>query len=197
MPSPTLVGILLAAGSGRRFGGDKLRHPLADGTPLALAAACRLAAVCDRTLAVIRPGDDALAALLAGAGCTPLPCADAAAGMGRSLAAGVAAAAEADAWLVALADMPCIAPQTYARVAAALRGGAPLAAPFHDGRRGHPVGFAQRWRGELLRLDGDSGARALLSANAGLIAACAVDDAGILRDVDTVADLEDLPPAGS
>ena len=33
------VGILLAAGSARRFGAHKLLQPLADGTPVGVAAA--------------------------------------------------------------------------------------------------------------------------------------------------------------
>ena len=41
-----IVGLLLAAGHGRRFGGDKLLQPLADGTPVAVAAARALKAAC-------------------------------------------------------------------------------------------------------------------------------------------------------
>jgi molybdenum cofactor cytidylyltransferase len=63
-----LVGILLAGGSGTRFrasgGGDKLLHPLPDGTPIAVAALRQLVAAVPRVVAVVRPGADSLAAAL-------------------------------------------------------------------------------------------------------------------------------------
>lgn len=185
-----LVGLLLAAGSGSRFGSDKLLHPLADGRPLALAAAENLGAACDRTVAVLRPGNDRLAAILAGAGSEIIFAADAAHGMGHSLAAGVRATAGASGWLVALGDMPAIAPTTVHAVAAALRCGASLATPFHQGKRGHPVGFAHPWYTELTALTGDSGARALLAHHAAAIHRIDCDDAGCLRDIDRPADLD-------
>ena len=59
-----IIGILLAAGSGSRFGGDKLLQPLASGTALGAAAARNLIAAGLQVVAVVRPGDVALADLL-------------------------------------------------------------------------------------------------------------------------------------
>lgn len=184
-----VVGLLLAAGQGRRFGGDKLLHPLPDGTPLAVAAARRLRQACPRSIAVLRPEQRELAGLLLAEGLETVFCPAALDGMGHSLAAGVAASADAAGWLVALADMPFLQVDTLVRVADAVSGGAVLAAPFHDGRRGHPVGFAARWRAELLGLTGDEGARAILAAHKADLLTIETDDAGCLRDVDTRADL--------
>ena len=191
-----IVGILLAAGQGRRFGADKLLHPLPDGTPLALAAALSLKAACPRAIAVLRPEQVALAAMLKEAGLVIVTCPEASAGMGHSLAAGVAATADADGWLVALADMPFVQRATHAHIAAALADGAPLAAPVFNGQRGHPVGFAACWRDALLALSGDAGARAILTCHADRLRRIECDDPGVLRDVDTPADLAPLnPPA--
>ena len=44
-----IVGLLLAAGQGRRFGADKLMQALADGTPVAVAAARALKSQLERT----------------------------------------------------------------------------------------------------------------------------------------------------
>lgn len=184
-----IVGLLLAAGRSRRFGADKRWQPLADGTPLALASAARLRAVCADVLAVVRPEDEALAEYLRVLGCAVVSCAEADGGMGHSLAAGIGASSDAAGWLVALADMPAIAPGSYRAVAAALEAGAALAVPAYRGRRGHPVGFAARWREELSALTGDRGARGLLQANPGQIVEIIVDDPGILADIDTPADL--------
>lgn len=184
-----IVGVLLAAGAGTRFGGAKLLHELADGTPIAVAAAASLLPACDRVIAVVRPGHDELAKLLAQAGCQIMVCDTAEQGMGHSLAAGVQASADASAWLVALADMPFIAPATHQAVADCLRSGASLAASQFLGKRGHPVGFSAAWRLPLMALTGDQGARALLGAHSQDVTPCAVDDAGVLRDIDRLEDL--------
>lgn len=188
-----IVGILLAAGRGSRFGGDKLLHPLPDGRPLAVAAAASLRPACDRVVAVLRPGSDSLAARLAAAGCETVVCPEADAGMGHSLAAGVRDAPDAAGWVVALADMPFIAAASHSAVATALRAGASLAASEFEGRRGHPVGFAARWFESLAALGGDEGAKAILQANGRDLVLCPVDDAGVLRDVDRPGDLADGP----
>jgi molybdenum cofactor cytidylyltransferase len=86
--------------------------------------------------------------------------------------------------------MPWVLPSTIARVAAAVADGAPVAAPFHDGMRGHPVGFSAACYATLAALTGDEGAKAVVAAHADSLARIDVDDAGTLRDVDTPADLE-------
>jgi len=48
-----LVGLLLAAGSSRRFGADKLTQPLPEGDWLAVRACRNLLAGIDRVLAVV------------------------------------------------------------------------------------------------------------------------------------------------
>jgi molybdenum cofactor cytidylyltransferase len=184
-----ITGILLAAGCGSRFGANKLLAPLADGTPLAIAAARRLRSVLGEVVAVVRPADPVLSALLTAEGLQIVVCENAHAGMGASLAAGVAASRAARGWLVALADMPFIQDSTLRRAVQALETGALLVAPFHAGRRGHPVGFHSSFRDELLTLSGDAGARAILARHATALTCLDVDDAGVVLDVDTPADL--------
>jgi molybdenum cofactor cytidylyltransferase len=183
-----IVGILLAAGSASRFGGEKLLAPLPDGTPIGVAALKHLAAAVDTVVAVVRPRDELLAAALEAAGARITRCPRAAEGMGASLAWGVCAAPVAAAWVIALADMPWVEPATMAGVVDALRGGASVAAPSCRGRRGHPVGFAASCYGELSALSGDEGAKAVVDRHP--VTLIDTDDAGILRDVDTRQDLE-------
>ncbi|HEY3177966.1 MAG TPA: nucleotidyltransferase family protein [Casimicrobiaceae bacterium] len=187
-----VVGILLAAGRSVRFGGDKLLQPLPRaahdceaGTPIGVAACRHLAAGVSATLAVVRPTDKALAALLSDAGAQVVECARAEEGMGASLACGVQSTPDADAWLIALADMPWIRPSTITRLVSALTAGADIVAPVHNGERGHPVGFAQRHYAALTALSGDEGARAVLLANRATLHVVATDDPGVVRDVDT------------
>jgi molybdenum cofactor cytidylyltransferase len=193
----SLVGILLAAGRGRRFDPlgqrNKLLQPLAQagGAPVAVASARKLLAVLPTVIAVVPPDDGGLKALLAAAGCEVTVCPDADSGMAASL---VHALRESlpyrpDAWLVALGDMPHVAPATLRVLADALAAGAPIAAPVLDGRRGNPVGFGRIHLEALLALSGDQGARRLLHTCP--VTEVAVEDPGIFADIDTPADLSD------
>jgi molybdenum cofactor cytidylyltransferase len=184
-----IVGILLAAGAGTRFGGDKLMHPLPDGRPMAVAAASALVRALPESVAVVRPGNDALERALAAAGLTVTVCADAAEGMGASLAHGIRSTDDAAGWVIALADMPFVKPATIAAVAQKIAAGATLCAPSVGGLRGHPVGLSAAYRSELEALHGDAGARDILRRDAARLELVAVDDSGVLRDIDARADL--------
>ncbi|CAJ0785899.1 Purine catabolism protein PucB [Ralstonia condita] len=191
-----VVGVLLAAGRGSRFDptgvANKLMAPLPDGTPVAVQAARHLKQALGDVVAVVPAAAthgaqvELLAALLAEAGCEVVFCADAARGMGASLAAGVAARPEAGGWVIALADMPWIAPGTIAEIARAVDA-SHCVAPFHAGQRGHPIGFGAAFFAGLTSLDGDEGARRLI--HPGTLIRINTNDAGTLRDIDTPADL--------
>lgn len=187
MKSPR--GILLAAGASSRFGANKLLHPLADGTPIAIASARNLLAALPGSLAVVRPGAQVLEQLLREVGCEVTVCPRAEEGMGLSLAHAVAASGQARGWVVALADMPFLQPATISAVAESLAAGALIAAPAMRGERGHPVGFAASLKDELLALQGDEGARSVLRRHAGAVSILEVGDAGIHRDIDRPADV--------
>lgn len=191
--SGEIVGVLLAAGQGSRFGSDKLMHRLPDGRPIAVAAATSLHSACERVVAVLRPEHGPLAALLAAAGCEIELCPEAEGGMGHSLAAGVRATADAAGWIVALADMPFIAGSSHQAVASCLRAGASLAAPQYQGKRGHPVGFASVWYPELAMLTGDHGGKTILEHHRRELTLCPVDDPGVVWDIDRPEDLASPP----
>ena len=181
------VGILLAAGSSMRFHGNKLMHPL-DGVPIALRSAESFLKALPGAIAVVAPSSP-LQPLLESSGFKVVVCERAHEGMGASLAAGVAATPGAQAWVVALADMPFVQSATHSRVAQAMAKGADLIAAAYKGERGHPVGIGSRFRDQLLALQGDAGARHIVRANPGLLQLVECDDPGVLRDIDTRDDL--------
>jgi molybdenum cofactor cytidylyltransferase len=205
-PAGLSIGLLLAAGKGSRFDGSgqtsKLLATLPDGTPVALASARNLLQCCARVLAVLPqhaapPRDqhiNILVGLLASAGCEIVFCPDSDAGLGHSLAAGVRAAPDAGNWLVALADMPGITPQTMQAVAAACHLPHDIAVPVYAQQRGHPVAFGRAYYDQLAALQGDTGARAVLRENAAAVIEVPCADAGILRDIDTPQDLANFAP---
>ena len=187
-----VVGLLLAAGSATRFGSDKLRHKLPHGIEIAVQAARPLRAEVGRVVAVVRADSHALLSQLKTENCEVVVCDNAAEGMGASLACAARAAGPADAYLVALADMPFVRRASIAAVRDALAAGAPFAAPYFRARRGHPVGIAGRFYADLLGLRGDEGAKGLLAAHAAAMVKIPVGDPGVIRDIDTPGDL--APP---
>ena len=184
-----IVGLLLAAGSASRFGSDKLRHPLPHGVPIAIQSLRTLKAELGDVLAVVKPGDDGL---FAAEGGEVVVCERAHEGMGASLACAVRAAGKRAGYIVALADMPYIRRTSIAAVRQALESGAALVAPYFRARRGHPVGISGAFYEQLLALGGDEGARQLLMANERQLVKIPIGDPGVVRDIDTPADL--TPP---
>jgi molybdenum cofactor cytidylyltransferase len=64
-----------------------------------------------------------------------------------------------------------------------------MVVPVYKGRRGHPVGFdLRRYRGELSTLSADQGARSILRSHPEDVLELAVDDPGVLADIDTPED---------
>ncbi len=189
-----MIGILLAAGFSRRFGSaDKLLQKLDDGRPIALAAAQNLVQAIPLTIAVLRPENKELAGLLTLAGLKIVFCDPQQTEMADSLASTIRYSSRfsesSTGFIIALADMPYINPQTISMVAHELSTGAAIAAPTCNGQRGHPVGFSARFRSELEQLTGDEGARAILKRHVHEIKLLECSDAGILADIDTPADL--------
>ncbi|MDP5008612.1 MAG: nucleotidyltransferase family protein [Glaciimonas sp.] len=184
-----IVGILLAAGRGRRFiasgGQNKLLQILPDGvTVLAKSAAILSSAlpVCVVMREVI-PEIDAFIP----SGCEMVLCANADQGMAASLVCGLRQTDSAAGWVIALADMPFVKTTTIHALISALQQGVDIAVPTYNGRRGNPVAFSRHHLSRLLQLDGDQGARSLLRDLP--VIEVAVDDPGILQDIDSVADL--------
>jgi molybdenum cofactor cytidylyltransferase len=187
-----IAGLLLAAGSASRFGSDKLSHSLPHGVAIAVQAARHLKPEVSRVVAVVRPGSQNLLSHLKDEGCEVFVCDNAAEGMGASLACAVRAAGRADGYIVALGDMPFIRRTTIAAVREALVEGAPLVAPYFRARRGHPVGISGQFFEQLLSLGGDEGAKSLLAAHQNQMKKIPIGDPGVIRDIDTPADLH--PP---
>ena len=187
-----IVGLLLAAGSAKRFGSDKLLHPLQHGVPIAVQAARHLKKEIPNVVAALRPGSEKLAELLRAEGCEVTLCANADEGMGASLACSVRAAGAADGYLVALADMPFVRPTSIGAVRDALASGARIAAPYFRTRRGHPVGISGTFFDRLIELGGDEGARGILAAHEAEVVKVPVGDPGVIRDIDQPGDL--APP---
>ncbi|MFE9421651.1 NTP transferase domain-containing protein [Kitasatospora sp. NPDC006697] len=184
--------LVLAAGGGRRLGGRPKALLPFRGRPLVEHAVRTVrAGGCDPVLVVLGAERERAAAEAELAGCTVVANPDWAEGMGSSLRAGLAALpAGAPAVLVALVDTPGVTPAAVARLLAAHREGAELAAAGYAGRRGHPVLIGARHLAEAAAgATGDAGARALLAAHRAELLLVECGDVAVPDDLDTPADL--------
>lgn len=187
-----IIGILLAAGNSRRFGPqNKLLQKLPDGTMMALSSATNLMEALPLSLGVIRQGNTELESAFAELGMASHPCEYDE--MAASLAAGIRHSRliypAASGFVITLADMPYILPETIVAVAEKLADEGGIVVPTYHGRKGHPVGFSASFYDELLGLRGDKGARELLDKYSSEVKLIECDDPGILVDIDTPDDL--------
>jgi molybdenum cofactor cytidylyltransferase len=184
-----VVALLLAAGASSRFGTEKLLVPYR-GRPLFEHALEALLAVPEvgTTIVVVRPG---FSVPPERPGCRFVVNPDHREGMSSSLRVGVRAAPlDAEAYLIALADMPEVRPSLISSLIAFHReSGKPIVFPVCDGRRGHPVVIGRGLREALLATTGDVGAREIIRTNPELVAPFETADRGAVFDIDVPGDL--------
>ncbi len=191
-----VVGILLAAGRGLRFDPegrrDKLLERLDSGQTVLKQSALRLSAWVDRLVIVTRPGrTQALQASCPGLEADWVEALDADLGMGASLKAGVSALPKPlRGWLIGLADMPWISPQTYQQVRQALDRDGDVVRPVHHGYPGHPVGCASRLSDAMLSLPVTGGLASVFRRPDLNVQHLEVVDPGCIRDIDLPADMD-------
>lgn len=188
-----LEALVLAAGTGSRFGGGKLLAPFGEGVLLHGALAAAFAAPV-RGVTVVT-GADAEAVAEAARQFQPtvrvVEALDYARGMGASLRAGIASLPRGTVGaFVFLGDMPRVPHAVLAPLAEALAAGALAAAPVFERRRGNPVLLGAELFLRLLTLTGDEGARGVLQGLGDRVALVEAPDDGVLFDVDERGDLQ-------
>ena len=180
--------ILLAAGSARRFGSNKLQRPL-NGKPL---YAHGLAALLADVTVVSRTPDILAAARAAGAKAVESPLSEQ--GLSFTIKAALDALeplAEGDYLLFAVADQPYL---TAASVAALLEKAAPptRGATLCFGEKvGSPTLFSASLAKDLRALEGDRGGRSVLRALGGECLRVQAESARELEDIDLPGQLKE------
>ncbi|WP_107766644.1 nucleotidyltransferase family protein [Nocardioides terrigena] len=178
------VGLLLAAGAGRRMGTPKALVHDADGTSwLQRSARALLDGGCAPVLVVLGAGAEEAFTLLADLPVEAVVADDWDEGMGASLRAGLLAVGDTDAVLVSLVDLPDVGAPVVARVLEAGTGRAVLARSAYDGEAGHPVLLGADHLAPLVAaLHGDVGAKPYLAAHEVTLVECGDLATGADRD---------------
>ncbi|ELZ31323.1 UDP-N-acetylglucosamine pyrophosphorylase [Halogeometricum pallidum JCM 14848] len=185
-------GVVLAAGRSTRFGeANKLLEPLR-GTPLVSHTAnTAVDSALDEVAVVVGHESEAVVDAVSSFDLPTRYNEAYSQGQSTSVRTGVEFAREAgwEAAVFLLGDMPFVRPGTVDRLLAAYRAGdGSIVAPRYDGKRGNPVLFDRRHFDALADVDGDRGGRELVMEHDGT-RFVDVDDPGVLRDIDSEADL--------
>jgi CTP:molybdopterin cytidylyltransferase MocA len=194
--SAGVAGLVLAAGSGRRFGSPKQLatlegRPLLEHALLAVAAATRI----EEVVVVLGSHADEILSRVELHGARAVICAGWEEGQAASLRTGFAALEKhAEAIVVTLGDQPGIDPRAIDRVVSARNEATVALRASYRGRPGHPVLLERPLFGEVAKLRGDEGARRLLGGVAVALVAC--DGLGSDADIDTFEQLR-LSAGGS
>ncbi len=186
-----ISAIILAAGQATRFGQSKQLTPLRGKPLLQHVVESVNASRADDVIIVLGAYADEIRAQLHFGRARPVLNAAYAEGMSTSIRAGLRAMGEdTEAAMIVLGDEPFVRTRTvddlieeYERTRAA------AVIPTHKGIRGNPVIVDRRLFPEMMNLRGDVGCRAIFADYAGSIVKLAVDDGGVLADIDRVDDL--------
>lgn len=184
----TVTLVVLAAGESSRLGRPKQLVPF-QGKPL-LVRAVETALAVGEAIVVLGAHEGAIAPFLAGHPVRTVHNPRWATGMGSSIAAGVAAAGDADAVLLMLCDQPGLTADHLRALVSAWNAGHPLACSTYDGARGVPAIFDRAIFPELLALDGSPGAKAVITKDPDRVATLPFEQGR--WDVDTEADVAAL-----
>jgi molybdenum cofactor cytidylyltransferase len=184
--------IVLAAGRSQRMGTPKLLLPFAGSTVIARVVDAYLGAPVDQIIVVVRPGDQELRRALGSRKVVWVENPDAAGDMLSSVRCGLRALPPAtEVIAISPADQPSLEPGLIRQMLAEFRSrGGSLLVPVHQGRRGHPLLFAARYRDELLISHDGVGLRGLLQVHAAELTEWPTDAAAVLQDLDTPAEYE-------
>lgn len=188
---PEVAALVLAAGRASRFRAapdtSKVFAELAGRTLIAHAADAALGSCARPVIVVTGQGRERAHAALAGRAVRLVHNAGYATGMAGSLKIGIDALPEAcEGALVLLGDMPLVRSRTLDEMIAAFARERPDAVvPCLSRRRGNPALIGRSLFAQIMLLEGDAGARAVLADPRHHVLEREVDDPGIFTDVDT------------
>src|SRR6476646_3823483 len=193
-----VVAVVLAAGLSRRMGTPKQLLRIGGETILERTLKNVRASNVSEIVLVLGYAAESVKKEVSTEGLKVVHNADYEQGMGSSLRAGLAAVdAGATAALVVLADQPWVRSETFDNLIACHRESRPqIIIPIYKGFRGNPVLLDRSVFPEVQSLSGDVGCRAIFGDHTDGILKLPVDDPGILLDIDSRDDFENLS-AGS
>ena len=194
-----LAGLILAAGESSRMGADKALLDYHGSTFLEGLVRLFLRHVSPVVVVLGHHAEEIRASLPARPGLEIAVNTSYQAGQLSSLQTGIAALpAGASGALLTLVDHPAVEDSTIAAIIGAFSASeAPVVVPRYRGRRGHPVLLSRALLDEIAVLPPTASAKQVIHAHLDAALQLEVDDPGVLRDIDTPADYQDLRAAAA
>ena len=181
--------VLLAAGAGKRFGGEKLLYEVNGISLIARALALLSGLPFSARVCVVRAGAERISTLALAAGFHAAANPDADRGVGTSVSTGTLCALERrpdlDGILYAVGDQPYLASASVARLMEAFeREPEAIVSLAYQGERGNPAIFPRALFAELAALDADVGGGAVIRRHPAMLRLVEADAAEELTDLD-------------
>lgn len=182
--------VLLAAGAGRRFGGDKLLHEIGGESMLARALRLYAEIPLDARVCVVRSETDVLARLARESGFSVVVNPDPERGVGSSVSIGTTTALllepDLEGILYAVSDQPFLTHESVEKLTEAFEAyPQSIVSLGFGGRRGNPAVFPKSLFGELAALGEDVGGGAVIRRHLEMLRLVEAGSARELEDVDT------------
>jgi len=189
---PMLSAILLAAGESKRMGEPKQLMPLGKSTLLEQTIDNLLNSAVDETIVVLGHRAEEITEVIADKPVKIMVNPNYRQGMSTSIIAGlILVDPRSQAVMLALGDQPSVDSQTINQLIDEFHNhDKGIAVPTHQGRRGHPIIFAIKYKEKLLELEGDIGGREIIKQHPEDVLEVAVGAASVISDIDTEADYQ-------
>ena len=190
--SNMVSAILLAAGASERMGKPKQLMPLGNSTIVEQTIDNLLGSRVGEVIVVLGHRAEELIKAIANRPVKIIVNPIYHQGMSTSIVTGLSLVdSRAQAVMLALADQPFIDSKTINRLMEGFFNHSKgIAIPAHQGRRGHPIIFSIKYKGELLELKGDIGGRQIIREHPDDILEVAVDSPSINIDIDNIGDYQ-------
>jgi|TARA_B110000902_G_scaffold262426_1_gene339283 molybdenum cofactor cytidylyltransferase len=184
-----IVGVLLlAAGSAARFGSDKRVAVMSNNKSIIENTLATIEAIHLPLVVCLKKDDFQLQQQLTEKKIKWVVNENSDKGMGTSIAKGISLCRQWDAIMIVLADMPYVGSKTYRDIAATANRNS-IVVPTYDTKKGNPVCFGSSFYQQLEQLNSDKGGKDVVFNNKYAVIEIALNDEGILKDIDKPEDL--------